>query len=39
MKIIPQVVIDSGDIKCVAYPNIVGLLVEAIKELNKMYGK
>lgn len=33
-KVVPQVVKQSGDIKCVAYPNLVGLLIEAIKELN-----
>jgi len=33
-KIIPEVVIDGEEFKSVAYGNIVGLLIEAIKELT-----
>ena len=35
-KVIPEVVIlNENDIKAVAYGNLVGLLIEAIKELKK----
>jgi hypothetical protein len=34
-KVIPEVVVDNGDYKSVAYGNIVGLLIEAIKELKQ----
>jgi hypothetical protein len=33
-SIIPEVVYDDGSIKHIAYGNLVGLLIEAIKELN-----
>jgi hypothetical protein len=33
-QILPEVVNQSSDIKTVSYGNIVGLLIEAIKELN-----
>jgi hypothetical protein len=33
--ILPEVVIDQGEFKTVTYGNIVGLLIEAIKELKK----
>jgi hypothetical protein len=34
-KVIPEVVADNGGYKSVAYGNIVGLLIEAIKELKQ----
>ena len=34
-KVIPEVVLDGEDYKSVSYGNIVGLLIEAIKDLNK----
>jgi hypothetical protein len=34
-KVIPEVVIDNNGIKSVAYGNLVGLLIEAIKEQQK----
>jgi len=34
-KILPEVVNNTSDIKTVSYGNIVGLLIEAIKELKK----
>jgi hypothetical protein len=34
-KILPEVVFETDGVKSVAYDNIIGLLVEAIKELNK----
>ena len=33
-KILPEVVVDTGDLKSVAYGNIVAVLIEAIKELS-----
>jgi hypothetical protein len=33
--VIPEVVSNSGDYKTVAYANLVGLLIEAVKELSK----
>jgi hypothetical protein len=33
-KVLPEAVIDNGEYLSVAYGNLVGLLVEAIKELN-----
>ena len=33
-KVLPEVVKYEGEIKTVAYPNMVGLLIEALKELN-----
>jgi hypothetical protein len=33
-KVLPEVVTESNGIKSVAYGNLVGLLIEAIKELN-----
>lgn len=35
----PEVVIDNGNIKSVAYGNLVGLLVEAIKELQSQVAE
>lgn len=34
-KVIPEVVLNNEEYKSVAYGNIVGLLIEAIKDLNK----
>jgi hypothetical protein len=34
-EVIPEVVADNGDYKSVAYGNMVGLLIEAIKELKQ----
>lgn len=34
-KIIPEVVFDGNEFKSVAYGNLVGLLIEAVKELTK----
>lgn len=34
-KVIPEAVAHVGDIKALAYGNLVGLLVEAVKELNE----
>ena len=34
-KIMPEVVANSGEYKSVAYGNLVGLLIEAIKELKE----
>jgi alpha-tubulin suppressor-like RCC1 family protein len=33
-KVLPEVVKYEGELKTVAYPNMVGLLIEALKELN-----
>ena len=33
-EVIPEVVLDNGEIKSVAYGNLVGVLIEAIKEQN-----
>ena len=33
-KVLPEVVLDNGTYKSVAYGNIIGVLIEAIKELN-----
>jgi hypothetical protein len=38
-KVLPEVVIESDGIKSVAYGNLVGLLIEAIKELNAKVDK
>jgi hypothetical protein len=32
--VLPEVIKEEGGIKTVAYPNMVGLLIEALKELN-----
>ena len=34
-KILPEVVIDGEEYKSVAYGNMVGVLIEAIKDLKK----
>ena len=34
-KILPEVVMDGEEYKSVAYGNIVGVLIEAVKELTK----
>ena len=33
-KVLPEVIKEEGGLKTVAYPNMVGLLIEALKELN-----
>lgn len=38
-KILPEVVSDAGEYKAVAYANIVGLLIESIKELTAKVEK
>ena len=38
-QIIPEVVITNNEIKSVAYGNLVGILIEAVKELNDKVDK
>jgi hypothetical protein len=38
-KVMPQVVHDEGEYMSVAYGNLVGVLIEAIKELEKKVEK
>ncbi len=33
-KVLPEVIKNDGELKTVAYPNMIGLLIEALKELN-----
>jgi hypothetical protein len=33
-KVLPEVIKEEDGVKTVAYPNMVGLLIEALKELN-----
>jgi hypothetical protein len=34
-KVLPEVIKNEGELKTVAYPNMVGLLIEALKELDE----
>ena len=34
-KVVPEVINDSGEYKAVAYGNLVGILIEAVKELSQ----
>jgi hypothetical protein len=36
-KVVPEAIETDGDIKTVAYGNLVGLLIQAIKELDNKY--
>jgi hypothetical protein len=38
-KVLPEVIKNDGELKTVAYPNMIGLLIEALKELNDKVDK